>query len=88
MKDVLKPKKYDYPPFENPETLPYTDEKNSILEIVTSGLDEVVRYLVEFVKSIPGFRELSISDQSSLLKGEHKYIISYTVKPAHADHLY
>jgi hypothetical protein len=43
----------------------------------------VVRYLVEFVKSIPGFRELSISDQSSLLKGKHQYDISYTVKPAH-----
>lgn len=68
IKDVLKPKRYDYPPFENRETVPYTDEKNIILEIVTSGLDEVVRYLVEFVKSIPGFRELSISDQSSLLK--------------------
>lgn len=45
------------------------DEKNIISEIITSGLDSLIRFQVEFVKCIPGFKELCLADQSELLKG-------------------
>ncbi|XP_063423537.1 peroxisome proliferator-activated receptor gamma-like [Mytilus trossulus] len=44
------------------------DEKNIISEIITSGLDSLIRFQVEFVKCIPGFKDLCLSDQSELLK--------------------
>ena len=45
------------------------DRKDHIVEAVKYFEDKISK-LVEFAKSIPGFRELSLQDQANLIKGK------------------